>query len=95
MVKFKTLFDDIDSEDRVSKRLARAGLCSRREAERWINAGRVSIDNKIINTPAINVSNKNLILVDGKPIPRKDKTRLWRYYNPRVQITTNKDTEGR
>ena len=95
MIKFKTLFDDIDSEERVSKRLARAGLCSRREAERWINAGRVSIDNKIINTPAINVSNKNLILVDGKPIPRKDKTRLWRYYKPRGQITSNKDTEGR
>ena len=95
MVKFKTLFDDIDTEERISKRLARAGLCSRREAERWINAGRVSIDNKVINTPAINVSNKNLILVDGKPIPRKDKTKLWRYYKPRGQITSNKDTEGR
>ena len=95
MVKFKTLFDDIDTEERISKRLARAGLCSRREAERWINAGRVSIDNKVINTPAINVSNKNKILVDGKPIPQKDKTKLWRYYKPRGQITSNKDTEGR
>ena len=95
MVKFKTLFNDIDTEERISKRLARAGLCSRREAERWINAGRVSIDNKVINTPAINVSNKNKILVDGKPIPRKDKTKLWRYYKPRGQITSNKDTEGR
>ena len=95
MVNFKTLFDDIDSEERVSKRLARAGLCSRREAERWINAGRVSIDNKVIDTPAINVSKKNLILVDGKPIPKKDKTKLWRYYKPRGQITANKDTEGR
>ena len=95
MVKFKTLFNNIDTEERISKRLARAGLCSRREAERWINAGRVSIDNKVINTPAINVSNKNLILVDGKPIPRKDKTKLWRYYKPRGQITSNKDTEGR
>ena len=95
MVKFKTLFNNIDTEERISKRLARAGLCSRREAERWINAGRVSIDNKVINTPAINVSNKNKILVDGKPIPRKDKTKLWRYYKPRGQITSNKDTEGR
>lgn len=95
MVKFKTLFNDIDTEERISKRLARAGLCSRREAERWINAGRVSIDNKVINTPAINVSNKNKILVDGRPIPRKDKTKLWRYYKPRGQITSNKDTEGR
>ena len=95
MVKFKTLFNNIDTEERISKRLARAGLCSRREAERWINAGRVSIDNEVINTPAINVSNKNLILVDGKPIPRKDKTKLWRYYKPRGQITANKDTEGR
>ena len=95
MVNFKTLFDDIDSEERISKRLARAGLCSRREAERWINAGRVSIDNKVIDTPAINVSKKNLILVDGKPIPKKDKTKLWRYYKPRGQITANKDTEGR
>ena len=60
MVKFKTLFNNIDTEERISKRLARAGLCSRREAERWINAGRVSIDNEVINTPAINVSNKNL-----------------------------------
>ena len=95
MVKFKTLFNNIDTEERISKRLARAGLCSRREAERWINAGRVSIDNKVINTPAINVSNKNKILVDGKPIPQKDKTKLWRYYKPRGQITSNKDTEGR
>ena len=95
MVNFKTLFDDIDSEERISKRLARAGLCSRREAERWINAGRVSIDNKVIDTPAINVSKKNLILVDGKPIPKKDKTKLWRYYKPRGQITANQDTEGR
>ncbi|MAI12434.1 MAG: pseudouridine synthase [Rhodospirillaceae bacterium] len=95
MVKFKTLFNNIDTEERISKRLARAGLCSRREAERWINAGRVSIDNEVINTAAINVSNKNLILVDGKPIPRKDKTKLWRYYKPRGQITSNKDTEGR
>ena len=95
MVKFKTLFNNIDTEERISKRLARAGLCSRREAERLINAGRVSIDNEVINTPAINVSNKNLILVDGKPIPRKDKTKLWRYYKPRGQITSNKDTEGR
>ena len=95
MVKFKTLFNNIDTEERISKRLARAGLCSRREAERWINAGRVSIDNEVINTPAINVSNKNLILVDGKPIPRKDKTKLWRYYKPRGQITSNKDAEGR
>ena len=95
MVKFKTLFDDIDPEERISKRLARAGLCSRREAERWINAGRVSIDNKVIDTPAINVSNKNLILVDGKLIPTKDKTKLWRYYKPRGQITSNKNTEGR
>lgn len=95
MVNFKTLFDDIDSEERISKRLARAGLCSRREAERWINAGRISIDNKVIDTPAINVSKKNLILVDGKPIPKKDKTKLWRYYKPRGQITANKDTEGR
>ena len=66
MVKFKTLFNNIDTEERISKRLARAGLCSRREAERLINAGRVSIDNEVINTPAINVSNKNLILVDTK-----------------------------
>ena len=95
MVKFKTLFDDIDPEERISKRLARAGLCSRQEAERWINAGRVSIDNKVIDTPAINVSNKNLILVDGKLIPTKDKTKLWRYYKPRGQITSNKNTEGR
>ena len=95
MVNFKAIFDHTDIEERISKRLARVGLCSRREAEKWISSGRVSLDGKIINTPAVNVSNKNTILVDGKPIPTKDKTRLWRYYKPRGQITSNKDVDGR
>ena len=49
--------------------MARAGLCSRREAERWIGEGRVSVNGKVLNTPAFEVSGKDKVLVDGKALP--------------------------
>lgn len=81
--------------ERLAKVLARAGLCSRRDAERWIEAGRVSVDGKKITTPALNVEDHQKIVVDGKPIPRADAPRLWRYYKPAGLITTAKDPQGR
>jgi 23S rRNA pseudouridine2605 synthase len=81
--------------ERIAKRLARAGLCSRREAETWIAAGRVAVDGKVLETPAFTVTQANVILVDGKPLPAIEPTRLWRYYKPAGLVTTNRDPQGR
>jgi 23S rRNA pseudouridine2605 synthase len=81
--------------ERIAKRIARAGLCSRREAERWIVAGRVSIDDTIVSDPATNVGAENAIVVDGKPLPSAAPTRLWRYHKPAGLITSHSDPQGR
>jgi 23S rRNA pseudouridine2605 synthase len=80
---------------RIAKALARAGLCSRREAERWIDQGRVSVNGKILKTPAFEVTPKDKVLVDGKPLPVAEPVQLWRYYKPKGLVTTHKDPQGR
>jgi len=81
--------------ERIAKVLARAGLCSRREAERWIAEGLVRVDGKILTTPAFTVGEKAQIIVNGKPLPQLEKTRLWIYHKPPGLIITNCDPEGR
>jgi 23S rRNA pseudouridine2605 synthase len=81
--------------ERIAKRLARAGLCSRREAERWIAEGRVSVDGAVLTTPAVLVTAASRIAVDGKPVGAAEPTRLWRYHKPRGLVTTNRDPQGR
>lgn len=81
--------------ERIAKRLARAGLCSRREAETWIAAGRVAVDGKVLDTPAFTVTDANVIMVDGKALPAAEPTRLWRYYKPVGLVTTNRDPQCR
>ena len=81
--------------ERLAKRIARAGLCSRREAERWIEAGRVAIDGQTVASPAINVDGKTPITVDGKPLPKVTHARLWLYHKPRGLVTTHRDPEDR
>ena len=81
--------------ERIAKRLARAGLCSRREAERWIANGRVAVNGEILKTPAVVVGAKDEITVDGKPLPERERTRLWLYHKPKGLVTTNRDPEGR
>lgn len=81
--------------ERIAKVMARAGLCSRREAERWISEGRVEVDGTIITTPATIVTEENKVTVDGKPMPTADRPRLWRFHKPVGLITTSNDPQGR
>ena len=81
--------------ERIAKRMARAGLCSRREAESWIEAGRVKVNGKKITSPALNVTAKDAVVVDGKLLQPKEQTRLWLYHKPTGLVTTHKDPDGR
>ena len=87
--------ETINKEERISKRLSRVGICSRREAERWIAKGRVTVDGVQISTPATLVSKGSLIIVDGKKIPKPEPTRLWRYHKPAGILSTNQDPTER
>lgn len=81
--------------ERIAKVLARAGLASRREAEAMILAGRVAVNGKRIDSPALNVGPRDRISVDGKPLPEAEPARLWLYHKPLGLVTTTKDEEGR
>jgi len=81
--------------ERVAKYLARAGVASRREIERMIEAGRISVDGVIIRSPALNISGHEPIYVDGKKIARPEDTRLWCYHKKAGLLTTHKDPKGR
>jgi 23S rRNA pseudouridine2605 synthase len=81
--------------ERIAKAMARAGLCSRRDAERWIVEGRVSVNGKVLTSPALNVGDNDVVTVDGKAIAAKEQTRLWRYHKPSGLVTTHKDPQGR
>jgi 23S rRNA pseudouridine2605 synthase len=80
---------------RIAKALARAGLCSRREAERWIEGGRVSVNGEVLKSPARDVAPSDRILVDGNPLPAPEPPRLWRYHKPKGRVTTHSDPQGR
>lgn len=95
MTDFSEIFTEERGPERIAKRLARAGLCSRREAEQWIAAGRVEVDGEVLTTPAVTVTDASRIRVDGRDLPVIEPTRLWRFHKPRGVVTTNKDPEGR
>ena len=87
--------EDKPEGERIAKAIARAGLGSRRDAERMIAEGRVMLDGEIVTSPARNVTENNVIQVDGKPLAAREPARLWRYHKPSGLVTTHKDEKGR
>ena len=82
-------------EERIAKRLSRAGVASRREAERMLAEGRVRLNGKPLTDPATKVAPADAITVDGKPVAAPDPARLWRYHKPTGLVTTARDEKGR
>lgn len=87
--------DEAADSGRIAKILARAGVASRRDAERMVLEGRVKVNGKLVETPATVVSVADKIEVDGEQIAAIERTRLWIYHKPAGLVTTNKDPEGR
>jgi 23S rRNA pseudouridine2605 synthase len=81
--------------ERIAKVIARAGICSRRDAEKLILEGRVKLDGVLVTSPAINVTENNIVQVDEKPLAQPEAARMWRYHKPSGLVTTHKDEKGR
>ncbi len=81
--------------ERIAKVLARAGLASRRDAEAMVVQGRVTVNGRLINSPALDVTANDVIAVDGEQLPPRERTRLFLYHKPRGLMTTHADPEGR
>ncbi len=81
--------------ERIAKVMARAGLCSRREAERWIADGRVSVNGAVLESAACVVTPGDDVRVDGKPLPQAEVTRLFLYHKPSGLVTSARDEKGR
>ncbi len=86
---------DTPQGDRIAKVLARAGVASRREAERMIEAGRVAVNGTQITSPALNVTEADKITLDGKPVSEPEPPRMWLYNKPAGLVTTTRDEKGR
>ena len=81
--------------ERIAKALARAGLASRRDAEEMVTQGRVTVNGRVINSPALDITANDVVVVDGKPLPPRERTRLFLYHKPKGLMTTHADPEGR
>jgi len=86
---------DTPEGDRIAKVLSRAGIASRREAERMIELGQVTVNGKVITSPALNVTPKDRITVAGQPVLEPEVARLWLYYKPDGLVTSTSDEKGR
>jgi 23S rRNA pseudouridine2605 synthase len=85
----------IPEPERIAKVMARAGVASRRDCEAIILEGRVSVNGRVLESPALDVGPNDIVLIDGEPLPARERTRMWLYHKPRGLVTTNHDPEGR
>ncbi|GLI91066.1 hypothetical protein LMG27198_00580 [Methylocystis echinoides] len=81
--------------ERIAKAMARAGVCSRRDAEDWIAAGRVAVNGRVLTNPAVNVTEADKVTIDGAPMQARERTRLFLFHKPGGYVTTAHDPEGR
>ena len=95
MVRQGWTLNKAEGTERIAKVMARAGLCSRRDAERWVAEGRVSVNGKTLETPAFTVGPDDRIVVDGKPLPVAEAPRLFLYHKPVGLVTTARDEKNR
>ena len=95
MKKQSFILDNTAIAERIAKSIARAGICSRREAETRIRNGRVKVNGETIISPALNVSPKDKIIIDGKSLPAREPARLWRYCKPRGLVVSHRDEQNR
>lgn len=87
--------ETVATGERIAKVLARAGVCSRRDAEKMIDARRVAVNGQVLTGPAVNVTAEDVVTVDGAPIKAAEPARLWRYHKAAGVMTTHKDPQGR
>lgn len=81
--------------ERIAKVIARAGICSRRDAERLIEEGRVTVNGKRLTSPAVNVTPSDEVRIDGERLPQPEGARLWRYHKPAGLVVSHRDPQGR
>ena len=81
--------------EKITKKLSRIGIGSRRMLEKWIQDGRVSINGEVVFNPAIRVDENAKIKFDGVKVPDKEASRLWKFYKPKGSLSSNKDLKGR
>ena len=87
--------EDAKSGERLSKIIARAGICSRRDAEKLIADGRVTLNGEKVKEQGVKAGENDIIAVDNKPLLEPEPSRLWRYNKPAGLVTTHRDPEGR
>ena len=95
MTRQNFILDQTIHTERIAKRIARAGVCSRRKAESRILDGRVKVNGETITSPALNVSPNDKITIDGKSLPSRKPAGLWRYYKPRGLVVSDRDEQNR
>jgi 23S rRNA pseudouridine2605 synthase len=81
--------------ERIAKVIARAGVCSRREAEKLIGEGRVAVNGAVLASPAFTVTTADAVTIDGAPLAARERTRLWLFNKPKGLMTSNRDPQGR
>lgn len=86
---------ETEEKERIAKRLARAGICSRRDAEKLITSRKVAVNGVVLESPAFLVGPGDRIVVDGQLVPEAEKARVWRYHKPAGLVTTHRDPQGR